>query len=103
VTGPAGVAGFGDLGPGVDVKRMVSELFGESPSPKAEHNSSNASGASAAGSRPTSEAKPESVPEPNTTEGGRSDVTKVAASQNDPADDRAEHRAARRHGSALPE
>jgi len=103
VTGPAGVAGFGDLGPGVDVKRMVSELFGESPSPKAEHDSSNASGASAAGSRPTSEAEPASVPEPNTTEGGRSDVTEVAASQNDPVDDRVEHRAARRHGSALPE
>jgi Protein of unknown function (DUF3306) len=103
VTGPAGVAGFGDLGPGVDVKRMVSELFGESPSPKAEHDPSNASGASAAASRPTSEAKPASMPEPNTTEGGRSDVTKVAASQNDPADDRVEHRAARRHGSALSE
>ena len=103
VTGPAGVAGFGDLGPGVDVKRMVSELFGESPSPKAEHDSSNASGASAAVSRPTSEAKPASMPEQNTTEGGRSDVTRIAASQNDPADDRVEQRAPRRHGSALPE
>src|SRR5262245_55359672 len=103
VTGPAGVAGFGDLGPGGAVKRMVSELFGESPSPKTEHDSSNASGASAAVSRPTSEAKRQSAPEPNTTEGGRSDVTRVAASQNDPADDRSEHRAARRHGSALPE
>jgi hypothetical protein len=102
-TGPAGVAGFGDLGPGVDVKRMVLELFGESPSPKAEHDSSNASGASAAVPRPTSEAKPASVLDPNTTEGGRSDATKIAASQNDPPDDAVAQRAARRHGSALPE
>jgi hypothetical protein len=101
-TGPAGVAGFGDLDPGVDVKRMVSDLFGESP-PQAEHDSSNASGASAAVSRPANEAKPASVPDPNTTEGGRSDVTKIAASQNDPPDDAVEQRAARRHGSALPE
>jgi hypothetical protein len=102
-TGPAGVAGFGDLDPGVDVKRMVSDLFGESPPQKAEHDSSNASGASAAVSRPASEAKPASMPDPNTTEGGRSDVTKIAASQNDPPDDAVEQRAARRHGSALPE
>src|SRR5262245_63894502 len=44
VTGPAGVAGFGDLDPGVDVKRMVSELFGESPAQKAEPEPSNSSG-----------------------------------------------------------
>src|SRR5262245_32841887 len=93
VTGPAGVAGFRDLGPGVDVKRMVSELFGESPSPKAEHDSPNASGASAAVPRPTGEAKPASVPDQNTTEGDRSDTTRIAASQNDSADDRVEQRA----------
>ncbi|HEY6381351.1 MAG TPA: DUF3306 domain-containing protein [Pseudolabrys sp.] len=103
VTGPAGVAGFGDLDPGVDVKRMVSELFGESPSKKAEHDSSNASAASAAVPRPTSEPKPASVPDQNTTEGDRSDATKIAASQNNPADDPVEQRATRRHGSALPE
>src|SRR5262245_42722430 len=44
VTGPAAVAGFGDLDPGVDVKRMVSELFGESPAQKAEPEPSNSSG-----------------------------------------------------------
>jgi hypothetical protein len=102
-TGPAGVAGFGDLDPGVDVKRMVSDLFGESRPQKAEHDSSNPSGASAAVSRTASEAKSPSVPDPNTTEGGRSDATKIAASQNDPPDDAVEQRAARRHGSALPE
>src|SRR5262245_3972460 len=103
VTGPSGVAGFGDLDPGVDVKRMVSQLFGESPSKKAEQDSLDASGASATVSPPTSEAKPASVPDQNTTEGDRSDTTRIAASQNDPADDRVEQRAARRHGSALPE
>ena len=29
--GPGGIAGFGDLDPNLDVKRMVSELFGEVP------------------------------------------------------------------------
>jgi hypothetical protein len=29
--GPDGIAGFGDLDPSLDVKRMVSELFGEVP------------------------------------------------------------------------
>jgi hypothetical protein len=29
--GPDGIAGFGDLDPNIDIKRMVSELFGETP------------------------------------------------------------------------
>ena len=29
--GPDGIAGFGDLDPNIDIKRMVSELFGEKP------------------------------------------------------------------------
>jgi hypothetical protein len=29
--GPDGIAGFGDLDPNFDIKRMVSELFGETP------------------------------------------------------------------------
>src|SRR5262245_44651983 len=74
LTGPRGTAGFGDLDPGVDVERMVSELFGESPSQKAEHDSSNTSGAPTAGSTPTSEAKPASAPDPNTTGSGCSDA-----------------------------
>ena len=29
--GPDGIPGFGDLDPNLDVRRMVSELFGETP------------------------------------------------------------------------
>jgi hypothetical protein len=104
VTGPGGVAGFGDLDPGLDVKRMVSELFGEGASQEARHDSSNASGAPTAVSRPKSEVKPATAPDLNTTEGNHSDSsTKVAASQNESAGDRVEEGAPRRHGSALPE
>jgi len=43
--GPDGIPGFGDLDPGFDVKRMVSELFGETaadnPEPK-QHDSAKA-------------------------------------------------------------
>src|SRR6476619_3572714 len=39
VAGAAAAPGFGDLDPGIDVKRMVSELFGDSAPEKAESGS----------------------------------------------------------------
>ena len=47
VAGAAAAPGFGDLDPGVDVKRMVSELFGDSTPEQAETEPAPASPASA--------------------------------------------------------
>src|SRR5262249_56916935 len=57
VAGPDGVAGFGDLNPNLDLKRMVSELFGKNASEKAGTDSatntpSNACGAEVGNARP---------------------------------------------------
>src|SRR5262245_60328231 len=43
VAGAAAAPGFGDLDPGIDVKRMVSELFGDSTPEKAESESERTS------------------------------------------------------------
>jgi hypothetical protein len=100
VTGPRGVAGFGDLDPGVDVERMVSQLFGESPAQKAEHEPSNSSGVPTADPAPEREAK---VADPDTTDSNCSEANEIAAPQNDAPSDRLAQAPTRRHGSALPE
>ena len=103
VTGPSGVAGFGDLDAGLDVKRMVSELFGENASQEAKSESSDTSPASTAVSRPGREEKANSSPDPNTSETAQIESTKIAATQNHSLPEQTEQRPVRRHGSALPE
>jgi hypothetical protein len=100
VANPDGISGFGDLAPNTDVQRMVSDLFGENASQEA---GSDPSAKPAAISRPASEGSATTMPDPNTTDAGESDRTKIAASQNEPVSERAEQRAVRRRGSAVPE
>jgi hypothetical protein len=101
VTGPGGVAGFGDLYPGLDVKRMVSDLFGDNAPQKAGSESSDTSPVPTAVSRPGSEEK--NAPDLNTRETARIEGTKIAATQEHAPSEQAEQRPVRRHGSALPE
>jgi hypothetical protein len=103
VAGPDGVAGFGDLNPNLDLKRMVSELFGKNASEKAGTDSannsdtpSNASGAEVGNAR-TAETHL------NTNTADHSHRTEIAATQNQPLQNRSEQKPVRRHGSALPE
>jgi Protein of unknown function (DUF3306) len=103
VTGSGGVAGFGDLDPGFDVKRMVSELFGENATQKTGSESSDTSPAPAAVSRPAVEEKGMNAPEPNTSEAAQVEGTKIAAAQNHAPAEQTEQRPVRRHGGALPE
>jgi hypothetical protein len=101
--GPDGIPGFGELDPGLDVKRMVSELFGEVPPERPQAESDN--------SVTTPEASTENLKSPE-------DSDKAVASEIQPAaSPRAENVAAqknttaseplqkmtRRHGGAMPE
>jgi Protein of unknown function (DUF3306) len=103
VTGPGGVVGFGDLDPGLDVKRMVSEIFGENAPQKAGSESSDTSPVPAAVSRPGSEEKSVNAPDVNTSETARIEGAKIAATQNHLPTEQTEQKPVRRHGGALPE
>jgi len=103
VTGPGGVVGFGDLDPGLDVKRMVSEIFGENAPQKAGSESSDTSPVPAAVSRPGSDEKSVNAPDVNTSETARIEGAKIAATQNHLPTEQTEQKPVRRHGGALPE
>src|SRR5262245_26316121 len=92
LTGPRGTAGFGDLDPGLDVKRMASELFGENASQKAGSESSTSSAAPAAVPGPGSEEQAMNAPDLNTSEAAPAESTKIAATQNGAPNERTEQR-----------
>ena len=107
VAGPDGIAGFGDLNPNLDLKRMVSELFGKNASEKAGTDSannsdtpSNASGTEVGNAR-TAEAHLDNSTDTSTAD--HSHRTEIAATQNQLLQNRSEQKPVRRHGSALPE
>ena len=110
VAGAAAAPGFGDLDPGVDVKRMVSELFGDSTPEQAETEAPPASPASADTSEhspvQTGEAHLLRGPEPSTAEvhpqSTEAPTTEIAAVHNQ-RDEPSARSPGRRHGSALPE
>jgi Protein of unknown function (DUF3306) len=103
VTGPGGVVGFGELDPGLDVKRMISEIFGENAPQKAGSESSDTSPVPAAVSRPGSEERSVNAPDVNTSETARIEGAKIAATQNHLPTEQTEQKPVRRHGGALPE
>jgi hypothetical protein len=110
VAGAAAAPGFGDLDPGIDVKRMVSELFGDPAPEKAESDSAPTSATSAAVSE-----KVAAVSEKVEGDAGEAQLTeqqeeaasatsiRVAAVHNEPPQRQLERGPARRHGGALPE
>jgi hypothetical protein len=102
VAGPEGVPGFGDLDPNLDIKRLVSEVFGE-PAP-VEDQAASASPAqipqrSAALSAHSDDVAASQHAMP-TDEGVR---TENAAPQNQPPRSDLPQKTARRHGGAIPE
>jgi len=101
--GPGEIPGFGDLDPNLDVKRMVSKLFGENTSEKPKADSSNASAAPSVASERKVEASQVAEAHLNTGSADLSQETKIAAAQNEPSQDRPEQKPVRRHGGALPE
>jgi Protein of unknown function (DUF3306) len=100
VAGAAAAPGFGDLDPGVDVKRMVSELFGDSAPKKTEAGPPTTSSSPAVASEQVvDETDKESLPKQQCNEDPRAPSTKIAAVHNEPQGGSP----IRRHGGALPE
>ena len=96
--GPEGIPGFGDLDPNLDVKRLVAELFGETPAEKPQ--------ADAAPVRPSAEitnAHELSDKAASLTEPDLSRRTENAAAQKDSPPEQSQKLAARRHGGAMPQ
>ena len=103
VAGAAAAPGFGDLDPGIDVKRMVSELFGDSVPEKAGSESAPTSPTPAAVSEKVEGDTGEAPLTEQQEEAASATSTQVAAVHNDPPSDQLERAPARRHGGALPE
>ena len=101
--GPDGIPGFGDLDPNLDVRRMVSELFGETPhqdtQPGSEADRVADSSALATDNSPDAADPPqatlavgENVPQRNEN----------AAAQTESPEAAPEKKISRRHGGAIP-
>lgn len=93
--GPDGIPGFGDLDPNLDVKRMVSELFGEIEPAKAEAETSEFTSASGP--------SVESSETPSPSDDRPSQHIENAAPQQQMSEPAPAKNITRRHGGAKPE
>jgi hypothetical protein len=93
--GPDGIPGFGDLDPNLDVKRMVSELFGEIEPAKAKPETSEITSASGP--------SVESSETPSPSDDRPSQHIENAAPQQQMSEPAPAKKITRRHGGAKPE
>jgi hypothetical protein len=105
--GPEGIPGFGDLDPGLDVKRLVSELFGETTSEPKSNDAASVSPVAAAKPLETSgttesSGSPKSVDASVASEERPSHAENGAPQKQSPQK-QSERKIARRHGGAVPE
>ena len=102
--GPDGIPGFGDLDPNLDVRRMVSELFGETPHqdtpPESETERVAESPALPVQSRAEATEVPQAPPTPPEDVPQRDEN---AAAQTEPPEAASEKKISRRHGGAMPQ
>jgi hypothetical protein len=102
--GPDGILGFGDLDPNLDVQRMVSELFGETPrqeTPTAPDTDRMAdSPALQVQNRAEGTEVPQASPTPPEDVPQRDEN---AAAQTEPLEATPEKKISRRHGGAMPQ
>ena len=102
--GPDGIRGFGELGPNLDVKRMVSELFGEAP--RQDTSSESKTGPVADSSTapiPSQSEAADSAPADAAPVENLSQRNENGAVQPDPVESVPEKKFARRHGGAMPQ
>lgn len=105
--GPDGIPGFGELDPSLDVKRLVSELFGETtsePTTNAEASESPVAVAKPSETTGTIESAeaPKSTHAPVASEERPSHAENGALQKQSPQK-QSERKIARRHGGAVPE
>ena len=102
--GPDGIPGFGDLDPNLDVRRMVSELFGETPrddtQPELEADRVVDSSALPADNAPDAADPPQATLLPAENLSQRNENV---AAQTEPLESAPEKKISRRHGGAMPQ
>jgi len=102
--GPDGIPGFGDLDPNLDVRRMVSELFGETPrqdtQPVLEADRVADSSALPTDNLPEAADPPQATLPPAEELPQRNEN---AAAQIEPSESVPEKKISRRHGGAMPQ
>lgn len=101
--GPDGIAGFGDLDPNLDVRRMVSELFGEAP--RQDVPSESGADRVADSPIPPIEDAPEAANPQQVALAPAANVpqrNENAAAQTDSSESAPEKKNPRRHGGAIP-
>jgi hypothetical protein len=102
--GPDGIPGFGDLDPNLDVKRLVSELFGEAPRQDVATDSETDNRADSSMQPIPTQSEVANPPPPDHSSAGNLSQSKGnAAAQTEPADAVIEKKFARRHGGAMPQ
>lgn len=102
VAGPEGVPGFGDLDPNLDIKRLVSEVFGEA-APENDQAESSSPAQIPERSAPLAAHAADDIAEPQHARPTESYRPENAAPQNQPPRSDLPQKTARRHGGAIPE
>jgi len=102
VAGAEGVPGFGDLDPNFDIKRLVSEVFGE-PAPVEDQAASASPAQIPQRSAPLAAHSADDVAEQQHARPTESYRPENAAPQNQPPRSDLPQKTARRHGGAIPE
>ena len=100
--GPEGVPGFGDLDPSLDVKRLVSELFGETRGAESAQRNPQQEISSGNSDTQRTDMPSGGVPPP-ATESNLSQRSENVATHKDSPDSVPTKKIARRHGGAMPQ
>jgi hypothetical protein len=102
--GPDGIPGFGDIDPNLDVRRMVSELFGETPRQETPTESDTDRMAESPALPVQIRAEGTEVPQASPTPPeGVPQRDENAAAQTEPLEAAPEKKISRRHGGAMPQ
>jgi hypothetical protein len=104
--GPDGIPGFGDLDPNLDVRRMVSELFGEGPRQDTQPDPEPEADRMADSPAPPTDSLLGTVDPPPATLPPAENLpqrNENAAAQIEPSEPAPEKKISRRHGGAMPQ